>query len=239
MIKAIQTKYNGYYFRSRLEARWAVFFDSLLIPYQYEKEGFILDGDISYLPDFYLPEFGGGMWIEIKGKVPTNLEIEKAYLLAKQTNQHVAIIWGNIGQPLLEIRPSAKRQFKWRLHDGSIGIVFNPVKNKSKNNLIKDNVYCDMSVCAWSLQENDLDTLDFWPIYVAESELPPQAKIGDQKIKDIFASIGQFNTYITPIFPSGFMFRSYMGPGRSPFAPMLTMAYTNARSARFEHRETP
>ena len=27
-IKAIQTEYNGYLFRSRLEARWAVFFDA-------------------------------------------------------------------------------------------------------------------------------------------------------------------------------------------------------------------
>ena len=29
MIKAIQTEYNGIKFRSRLEARWAVFFDAV------------------------------------------------------------------------------------------------------------------------------------------------------------------------------------------------------------------
>ena len=29
LIKAIETEYNGYKFRSRLEARWAVFFDAL------------------------------------------------------------------------------------------------------------------------------------------------------------------------------------------------------------------
>ena len=28
-IKAIETSYKGYLFRSRLEARWAVFFDAL------------------------------------------------------------------------------------------------------------------------------------------------------------------------------------------------------------------
>lgn len=27
-MKAIETEYNGYKFRSRLEARWAVFFDA-------------------------------------------------------------------------------------------------------------------------------------------------------------------------------------------------------------------
>jgi hypothetical protein len=43
-MQAIETAYNGYRFRSRLEARWAVFFDALGIRYQYEKEGFDLDG---------------------------------------------------------------------------------------------------------------------------------------------------------------------------------------------------
>ncbi len=31
-IKAIETRYKGYRFRSRLEARWAVFFDALSVP---------------------------------------------------------------------------------------------------------------------------------------------------------------------------------------------------------------
>ena len=39
-IKPIETVYNGYRFRSRLEARWAVFFDTLGIEYEYEKEGY-------------------------------------------------------------------------------------------------------------------------------------------------------------------------------------------------------
>lgn len=62
-IKAIETEYNGYRFRSRLEARWAVFFDAAGIKYQYEPEGFEVsnfyqDGKVyRYLPDFYLPQF--------------------------------------------------------------------------------------------------------------------------------------------------------------------------------------
>ena len=64
MIKAIETQYKGYKFRSRLEARWAVFFDAMNIEYQYEVEGFDLDG-VWYLPDFYLPRFN--CWVEVKG----------------------------------------------------------------------------------------------------------------------------------------------------------------------------
>lgn len=62
-IKAIETVYNGYKFRSRLEARWAVFFDNAGIEYEYEPEGFT-DGNICYLPDFYLPKHN--TYVEVK-----------------------------------------------------------------------------------------------------------------------------------------------------------------------------
>lgn len=64
-IKAIETVYNGYRFRSRLEARWAVFFDAMHIEYVYEPEGFIGFDNIPYLPDFYLPE--EKVYVEVKG----------------------------------------------------------------------------------------------------------------------------------------------------------------------------
>ena len=51
-IKPIETLYHGYRFRSRLEARWAVFFDSLGVKYEYEPEGFKLPDGSMYLPDF-------------------------------------------------------------------------------------------------------------------------------------------------------------------------------------------
>ena len=51
-IKPIETIYRGYRFRSRLEARWAVFFDSLGVKYEYEPEGFKLPDGSMYLPDF-------------------------------------------------------------------------------------------------------------------------------------------------------------------------------------------
>ena len=63
-IKAIETEYNGYRFRSRLEARWAIFFDAAGIEYQYEPEGFEFEDGTKYLPDFYLPWFK--CYVEIK-----------------------------------------------------------------------------------------------------------------------------------------------------------------------------
>jgi hypothetical protein len=64
-IKPIETVYKGYRFRSRLEARWAVFFDTLKIEYKYEIEGFQNQFGYKYLPDFYFPE--SKTWVEVKG----------------------------------------------------------------------------------------------------------------------------------------------------------------------------
>ena len=64
-IKAIETRYQGYRFRSRLEARWAVFFDALETRWEYEPEGYELPSG-RYLPDFYLPDLRGGVFLEVK-----------------------------------------------------------------------------------------------------------------------------------------------------------------------------
>ena len=72
-IKALQTKYKGYLFRSRLEARWAVFFDSCGIEYEYEPEGYDLGNGLMYLPDFLLHGVdgrdGGDLYVEVKGQM--------------------------------------------------------------------------------------------------------------------------------------------------------------------------
>lgn len=78
-IKPIETVYNGYRFRSRLEARWAVFFDAAGIEYEYEPEGFHTKSGINYLPDFYLPE--DEFYVEVKPNRPgADKEIKDAIM---------------------------------------------------------------------------------------------------------------------------------------------------------------
>ena len=82
MIKAIETRYKGYRFRSRLEARWAVFFDAAGIDWQYEPQGFDLGSDLgAYLPDFYLP--ASKTWVEIKPDVQDPACTRSIYLAGK------------------------------------------------------------------------------------------------------------------------------------------------------------
>lgn len=109
-MKAIETIFDGYRFRSRLEARWATFFKALGIEYRYEVEGFDL-GEIRYLPDFWLPTLD--CWIEIKGKEPTEDEKQKAELLAYHTNKPVHIFWQDIQVP--ERENSRHRHYKYNL----------------------------------------------------------------------------------------------------------------------------
>lgn len=54
-IKPIETVFNGCRYRSRMEARWAVFMDTMHIPFVYEPEAYMIDGQ-GYLPDFYLED---------------------------------------------------------------------------------------------------------------------------------------------------------------------------------------
>jgi len=96
-ITAIETVYKGYHYRSRLEARWAVFFDALNIPYEYEREGYDLGDAGRYLPDFWLPE--QRYWIEVKGQEPTQEERLKALRLAQMTGHRVCIFEGQIATP--------------------------------------------------------------------------------------------------------------------------------------------
>ncbi len=92
-IPAKPTTYNGTRFRSRLEARWAVFFDELGIYYEYEPGQFTLDKQL-YTPDFYLPQID--RFVEIK---PTDAHPPEEYRcmeLAVVTQTPVLIFAGSV-----------------------------------------------------------------------------------------------------------------------------------------------
>jgi len=110
MIKAIETEYNGCLYRSRLEARWAVFFDSLSLSFIFEKEGFVIDGE-RYLPDFWINDWN--CWVEIKPYIlrknhvvdddEENKSIERTFRLCRKLSDNkneVVLLIG--GSPYIE-----------------------------------------------------------------------------------------------------------------------------------------
>lgn len=108
MIKAIETRYDGHKFRSRIEARWAVFFNSMDIQYLYEPEGFELPSGDRYLPDFYLPGVGmrstadTGVWIEVKSHIENDHSwsgepFDTLTKFSQAKGQPIALFVGEVG----------------------------------------------------------------------------------------------------------------------------------------------
>jgi hypothetical protein len=90
-IKAIETEYGGYLFRSRLEARWAVFLDELGIAYEYEREGYEVATGVWYMPDFHIADG----WLEIKHKdYNDDGALEKMGALVAGLNEPGIIVYG-------------------------------------------------------------------------------------------------------------------------------------------------
>lgn len=88
--KAIETIYRGVRFRSRTEARWAVFMDACGVRWEYEKEAFDLPAG-RYCPDFWLPDLL--KWLEIKPTAPDEREAQLAGELAEATRHVVVTCW--------------------------------------------------------------------------------------------------------------------------------------------------
>lgn len=91
-LKAIETTYKGYRFRSRTEARWAVFFDAMKIEWVYESEGFDLGDGGWYLPDFWFPR--ARQFAEIKGQGFSPDEKDLCMALAVQSGHAVLMFDG-------------------------------------------------------------------------------------------------------------------------------------------------
>jgi hypothetical protein len=102
-MQAIETYYNGYRFRSRIEAKWAVFYDNMGIPYEYEKEGYNFNG-VLYLPDFWLPD--QDCWVEIKGENSSD-GLEKCSLLARSSGKNAYMFVGSLPDFNGELRGSS------------------------------------------------------------------------------------------------------------------------------------
>lgn len=104
-IKAIETSYKGYKFRSRLEARWAVFFDWMGLQWLYEPEGVVLPSGAYYLPDFRVTSPQGMVtWYEVKPEGITSDEkfdeFEKVF--SDQTTRATLLS----GDPYLVAKPA-------------------------------------------------------------------------------------------------------------------------------------
>lgn len=217
-MKAIETRYNGCRFRSRLEARWAVFFDAMGIEYRYEPEGFEIDinwwcrgeGDPidieRYLPDFYLP--GSQTWIEVKGDL-ASMENRKWQAIAWACDWGCQLPWledshgSNSGLVMLGDVPPEK----WH-QSGVFAVPMHTIIQHSKGGRIQR--------CTFNK-----DGAEFLPGSFMEQEYFDASWSEDRPLEAAIQKRGLTAWPSKPIQP----------------APGLIGAYRKARSARFEFGE--
>lgn len=210
-IKAIETRYAGCRFRSRLEARWARFFDHLRIRWEYEPEGFETAAG-PYLPDFRIriPQFknyGHHQWFEVK---PDD---------AADDPRHVAFATG-IAEPVIIARGLPRDYLDQHRGTRSPLQAYNirgigdlwPVAFCDSSDLSYDEHYC-------SLGDNR-----HWCMDSMNHMLPGETCH--------LALYGYHPPYVDTRWPSPEHWT--FPPGR---AHDIDAAYAAARSARFEHGE--
>jgi hypothetical protein len=277
-----------------MEARWAVFFETLGIKWWYEPEGFSLrydykefvanwaipftkmedvplyeslrqtfkhlDGkEYSYLPDFYLPELN--YWIEVKGPNPTREEIEKAFMLnqlalnaskkkiagAKTdaerlsaikefTHQGVYIIYGDVPYPY----PSQKKGNIFGYRGFAEGSIFNllgletPIKEKEYRDLLRGSLKLCWQECPLCLK------IGIWKIGEPFCQACHTKVAGH--IQNHLASYPVISEAGTKPLDSLALAKDLMNPeffASGHKSPRLQKAYREAKSARFEHGESP
>lgn len=113
-MKPIETLYKGIIFRSLLEAKWAMFFDTVNLEFVYEPAKFETPIG-AYCPDFYLPELKA--WLEIKpltAEGPKPEEIAKLKIVLAQEQKYGLMICGfpSVGQDPLVLIFHPRGQFK-------------------------------------------------------------------------------------------------------------------------------
>lgn len=220
-MKAIETKYKGHRYRSRLEARWAIFFDTLGVPFQYEPEGFKFEDGTHYLPDFYLPEQKA--WIEIKGGEISQQDKHKVEMLSehiRETGRHV-YLFGEI--PRVEYRSDLLDA-----GDSPYAFVTQPYGTSYYTFFRADNTKgitleaVTWYICAWC-NRIEISTVEMGIMCACHT--PIEGGIPTPSLEqDDFASWWFSRLH------------KFMGDTRDH--PRLMLAYQAASQARFEHGET-
>ena len=111
-MKPIETLYGAYLFRSRLEARWAVFFNHCGVRYVYEHQGYRLPSGL-YLPDFWLPHHNN--FVEVK---PINLLPTKSFEFGPDFEYQTP--YGSV--PIDDVFPQ-ELNLAWELHRATNSFV--------------------------------------------------------------------------------------------------------------------
>jgi hypothetical protein len=221
-VRAIETRYAGCNFRSRLEARWAVFFDALGIRWEYEPQGFVGAYGAPYLPDFLLPDVNPqhahqqtiddapechGLYVEVKGSDDHLIRDESKIVEAIEWKAtpvcHGLLLLGAVPRVDGNVAQVTHSMLSWRKGIQSMLVQFARVPSN-----------CGSTWC-WGVNAPHL--LAYGSGYTSDESLPNHTTT--------FAQVRQC---------AHIEYRGKVIRDRPVHAPIAD-AYNAARSARFEH----
>jgi hypothetical protein len=140
--------HHGYRLRSYTELVWARVLDAADIFYLYEPD-LVHVGDGFYLPDFWLPN--AGIYVEVKGKNPTEEEFSKADAVMDRTGREVVFL---CGKP----ESDAKGLFNCGMYVRGTGGWTSGISPYDLHEIVRDHV----GVLAWraihqAVKQDDMD----------------------------------------------------------------------------------
>ena len=107
ILDQVKTYYGGNHFSTKLEARWAVFFNCIGLPFSYEAphEAGEINYQASFIAPTVTPNDETGKWepstqsfrILVKSSEPTRVELEEAALISHISGSPIVILAGAIG----------------------------------------------------------------------------------------------------------------------------------------------
>lgn len=142
---ALPTVYNGTTYFSRLEAKWACFFEHANIKFTYEAQGYSSDDGSRYNPDYYFPDYD--IYGEVKGNIKywqKDIERVSKFLASKSPFRGI-MIFGDIPRYFSE--KGSVYWFPFLFYDPLINgpaITYVPIIDSVEGGLIKT----DFSVSA-------------------------------------------------------------------------------------------
>jgi len=268
-IKPIETWYRGYRFRSRQEARWAVFYDAAGISWRYEQEGYDLSavelpnepggleqvhfGHIRenpeagnkkgiprwYLPDFYLPK--QKCWVEVKTRRPTRLEAEKMARLAWGKGENGYIFWDL--RPPKELQGRTSKEIMRNAFQSALGVH---VIQDPREPFLGKPVEEEWIVNAWIIHcfhlGIDWEDLDPGPVVSVDHDYQwcECPRCGLLGITSYGnARLLECGCLVGSSAERASLSYIDRAPVYTDDSPRLMRAYMVARQARFEHGETP
>jgi hypothetical protein len=227
-IRAIETRYDGCRFRSRQEARWAVFLNHLKIPWRYEPEGFDLGEAGLYLPDFLVyPNTDRAFWFEVKGQSPSSEERKKTSALSVATGLPSYLYFAEVQVPASqdlqqmtswrEYYPAGEMDWVWMGERGWQWVEGHPGAVPAKWELVHQIVGT-----AYKFNQDGSGRYEASPWWW--TECPHCGRV----VLKLHGQVGA-----CPIHPDA----EITYPQFAHATPRLQAAYKAAKSARFEHGE--